>query len=165
MFRLRSIPQLSLDIAREHVAKINRWDHEVTWTQSGGRIHRWDGQRSMKAAMTATEFASAYVGSLTWAAVSILLPQRAKDLDYVKLEDRLIALGITDPSLLSGCAILRDLHRELYHGKASDQILIAQREARRALLLAERLQALLVPRLIATEALTWPSPIADASPP
>ena len=146
--RIRSVPELCLAIARERLRESDaRMAERVRLGPNGGNILSPDPeQRSMQAALVATEFATAFIESMTWLAVVERFgpADAAKRLDRgVTPEQRLLALGISDSTVSAVCPDLRIHHKELYHGKPSKWPQVAQLEARRALMAAERVAQLL----------------------
>lgn len=106
-----------------------------------GYVVAWDPERtSFKQSLIAIAFAGMYLEALLYrAGVSRLGKELYLKLDRRKYEDKLAALGLSDPKLFSDCTRFRESRNDLIHEKAvephelnASSLRMAQEEAAHA---------------------------------
>ena len=139
-----------LAIAKDSLAKSDRTGAAQTRPKPNGEkgsIITYDPKhRSFKYSLVAIAFAGIYLEALLYIKGVKRLGKAAYDkIDRKIYEDKLKALGITDPELLALCKRFRIARKELVHEKAFQQSELwgAQVEARKAINLIDRVTQLL----------------------
>lgn len=141
-----------LAIAKDSLAESDRIRAMQTRPKPNGEkgsIITYDPEhKSFKHSLVAIVFAGIYLEALLYIKGVKRLGKTAYDkIDRKIYEDKLMALGITDPQLLALCKRFRIARKELVHEKAFQQseskLWGAQDEARKAINLIDRLTQLL----------------------
>jgi hypothetical protein len=139
-----------LAIAKDSLAKSDRISAAQTRPKLNGEkgsIITYDPKhKSFKHSLVAIAFAGIYLEALLCIKGVKLLGKSAYDkIDFKPYEEKVKALGITDPQILDLCKHFRKVRKELVHDKIFQQneVRFAQIEARKAIDLIDRVTHLL----------------------
>lgn len=150
--------QLYRDIAKESLLATTTEANKrrrLKTDGSSGHIITYDPEhRSFKQSMIAIVFAGMYIEAQLWlSGCNILGRTKYKLIDKQPLEQRVVALGIIDKSLLADLKAYREMRKALVHEKPipasmeTSPTWIAQTEAVKAIQLMDRLEKALAERV------------------